>query len=75
MVHMQRPVFLTLLKTQMSEFNLTSRTNETRLIKWHETCKCKFRLDASLCNNKREWNNDKCRCGWKKSIHKETSDK
>ena len=24
-----------------------SRTNETRHIKWHETCKCKCRLDAS----------------------------
>ena len=33
-------------------FNLTSRTNETRHIKWHETCKCKCRLDASVCNNK-----------------------
>ena len=33
-------------------FNLMSRTNETRHIKWHETCKCKCRLDASLCNNK-----------------------
>ena len=27
-------------------FNLMSRTNETRHIKWHETCKCIFRLDA-----------------------------
>ena len=27
--------------------NVMSRTNETRHIKWHETCKCKFRLDAS----------------------------
>ena len=27
-------------------FNLMSRTNETRFIKWHETCKCKCRLDA-----------------------------
>ena len=33
-------------------FNLMSRTNETRHIKWHETCKCKFRLNASVCNNK-----------------------
>ena len=33
-------------------FNLMSRTNETRHIKWHETCKCKCRLDASICNNK-----------------------
>ena len=33
-------------------FNLISRTNETRHIKWHETRKCKCRLDASVCNNK-----------------------
>ena len=32
--------------------NLISRTNETRHIKWHETCKCKGRLDSSVCNNK-----------------------
>ena len=40
--------------------NLISRTNETRHIKWHETCECKCRLDASVCNNKQRWNNDKC---------------
>ena len=33
-------------------FNLISRTNETRYIEWHETCKCKCRLDASVCDNK-----------------------
>ena len=33
-------------------FDLVPRTNETRHIKWHETCKCNYRLDASLCNNK-----------------------
>ena len=27
-----------------------SRTNETRPIEWHETCKCNCRLDASVCN-------------------------
>ena len=32
--------------------NLMSRTNETRHIAWHETRKCKYRLDASVCNNK-----------------------
>ena len=36
-------------------FNLMSRTNETRHIEWHETCKCKCRLDATVCNNKRYW--------------------
>ena len=30
--------------------NLMSRTNETRHIEWHETCKCKCRLDGSVCN-------------------------
>ena len=33
-------------------FNLISRTNEKKHIKWHKTCKCKCRLDASICNNK-----------------------
>ena len=36
--------------------NLMSRTNETRYTKWHETFKCKWRLDASVCNNKQRWN-------------------
>ena len=27
-----------------------SRTNETRIIEWHETCKCKCRLYASVCH-------------------------
>ena len=37
--------------------NLMSRTNETKYIKLHETCKCKCRLDASVCNKdgKMEW--------------------
>ena len=33
-------------------FNLMSRTNRARYIGWHETCRCKCRLDASVCNNK-----------------------
>ena len=52
-------------------FNLKSRTNETRHIKWHETCKCKCRLDASACNNKQRWNDDKCRCEYKELIDKD----
>ena len=61
-IHMQNCVFLMLLKTNGNVFNLMSRTNETRDIKWHETCKCKCRLDASICNIKQRWNDDKCRC-------------
>ena len=36
-----------------------SKTNETRHIKSHEACKCKFRLDAKVCINKKRWNDDK----------------
>ena len=49
-------------------FNLMSRTNETRHIKWLESCKCKCRLDASVCNNKQRWNDDKWRCERKELI-------
>ena len=52
-----------------------SRTNETRHIKWHETCKCKCRLDASVCNNKQRWNNGKCQCECKELIDKGICDK
>ena len=41
-------------------FSLISRTNETRHIKWHGTCKCISRLDAIVCNNKQRCNEDKC---------------
>ena len=34
-------------------FNLMSRTNETRRLECQKTCKCKCRLDASVCNNKK----------------------
>ena len=54
-------------------FNLMSRTNETRLIKWYETCKCICRLDGIICNCKQRWN--KCRCECKELIDKGTCDK
>ena len=56
-------------------FNLMSRTNETRHIKWHEMRKCKCRLDVSGCNNKQRWNDDKCRCECKELIDKGVCDK
>ena len=47
---MQNCVFLMVLKIKV--FNLMSITNETRHTEWHETCKCKCRLDASVFNTK-----------------------
>ena len=46
------------------------RTNETRHIEWHESCKRKCRLDASVCNNKQRRNKDKCRCECKELVEK-----
>ena len=51
-------------------FNLMWRNNEGRYIKWHETCRCKCRLDANVCNKQQRWNEDKCRCQCKELIGK-----
>ena len=51
-------------------FNLMSRISERRHIIWHETCKCICRLNASVCNNRQRWEEDKCRCECKELIDK-----
>ena len=51
-------------------FNLMTLNNETRHMKWHETCKCMCRLDKIICNSKQRWNEDKCRCECKELIDK-----
>ena len=56
-------------------FNLMSKTNETRFIKWHETCKCICILDGIICNRKQRWNEGKCRCECKELIDKGVCDK
>ena len=58
----------------LSESRNLSRANETRHIKWHETSKCKCRLDASVCNNKQRWNDDKYGCECQKLIDKGVCD-
>ena len=56
-------------------FNLISRTNETRFIEWHETCKCECKFGKNVCNVKQRWNKTKCRCEWKELIDKGVCDK
>ena len=70
-------VIVVILMTHMQNFvfNLMSRTNETRYIKWHETRKCECRLDAIVCNNKQRQNNDKCQCECKELVDKGVCDK
>ena len=47
-----------------------SRISEITHVSWHETCARKCRSDASACNNKQSWNNNKCRCECKELIDK-----
>ena len=56
-------------------FNLMALTNETRPIKWHETCKCIYRLNRIIWNNNQKRNKDKCRCECKELIDKKVCDK
>ena len=49
-------------------FNLLARINETRKIVWHETCKCVCRLRSAICNDRQEWNENKCRCECKEDL-------
>ena len=64
-----------ILNANAKVFNIISRTNETRYIGWHGTCRCKCRLNANVCNNKRKQNKDKCRCECKELIDKGSCDK
>ena len=56
-------------------FNLMPRANQKRFIKLHESCKCKYRSDASVCNNKQRWNEGKCSCECEELIDKGNCDK
>ena len=50
-------------------------TNETRHIKWHDSCKCICRSEKIICNSKQWWNKDKCICECKELIDKGVCDK
>ena len=53
MIHMQKICVPDVIKNlNLKVFNLLSRTNETRSIKWHEKCKCICRLDKIIVINK-----------------------
>ena len=73
---MQEFAFLILiLDLNVKVFNLMSLTNETRHIKWHETCKCICRLNGIICNSKQWWNEERCRCECKELIDKRVCNK
>ena len=63
MIHMQKICVPDIVRNlNVKVFNVISLTNETRSIKWHESCKCICRLNKVICNYKQKWNKEKCRC-------------
>ena len=48
-----------------------SWSNQTKQIKWHESCKCECRLYSIVYNNKQKWNKDKCWCECKELVEKQ----
>ena len=52
-----------------------SRTNETRFIEQHGTCKCESKFGENVCNNIQRWNKNKCRYECKELIDKGACDK
>ena len=51
-------------------FHLVSGTNE-----WQETCKCKYRFNSVVFNNKQRWNDVKSSCEFKELIGRGVCDK
>ena len=49
-------------RKNMQVYNFLMRSNETRNVLWHESCKCICKLNSSICNNKPIRNGDTCRC-------------
>ena len=44
-------------------FNVIKAVNmQVHNVLWHESCKCVYKLNSSICNNKQNWNSDTCRC-------------
>ena len=52
-------VFDAVKNVNIKVFNLMSRNKACKI--QHKTCKCKCKLNTSICNNKQRWNNDKSR--------------
>ena len=44
----------------LSVFNMITGINESKTLKKHISCECKYRFDEIKCHSDQRWNNDKC---------------
>ena len=49
-------------RVNMQVYNFLMRLNETRSVLWYKSCKCVYKLNSSVCNNKKIWNSDTWKC-------------
>ena len=47
-------------------FNLKSKVNETRFVIENRSCGLKCELNETICNSKKRWDHNECRCQCKK---------
>ena len=52
-------------------FKMITRINNSKILTKYVSCKYKCEFDSRKCNSNQTWNNDKCRCGYKKSDKKD----
>ena len=52
----------TIKNVSIKVHNFLMRLNEARNVFWHESSKCLFKLNSSVCNSKQIWKCDTCRC-------------
>ena len=53
-------------KRQMLKvFEMIVNENETKTMKKHISCDCKWKFHSATCNSNQEWNNETCQCACK----------
>ena len=50
----------------LSVFNMIKGKHESKILTKHISCECKCKFDGTECNSNKWWNNNKCRCEFKK---------
>ena len=49
-------------RVNIQVYNFLMRLNETQSVLGYKSCKCVYKLNSSVCNNKKIWNSDTWKC-------------
>ena len=48
--------------------HIITEINESKTLRKHISCECKWKFDGRKCNSNEKWNNNNCRCECKNLI-------